>query len=185
MKIGVSGNIGSFSEEAAKYYCQKEKIKNYELEYLISVENVLKKLTAGKINKGIFPIENSNGGVVIETIYAIAKFKFNIEKIFEIDIKDSLLVKSHANPNDIKTITSHNQALKQCRMYLRRKWPTVELAEYCDTASAAKDLSSGVLPDTTAVIAPKICAKLYKLDILEEGVQDLKFNFTTFICAIK
>ena len=70
-------------------------------------------------------------------------------------------------------------------MYLKRKWEEVELQEYSDTASAAKDLGQGVLPADNAVIAPKICAKLYKLDILEEGIQDLKFNFTTFITAAK
>ena len=29
IKIGVSGNVGSFSEEAANYYCQKNDIKDY------------------------------------------------------------------------------------------------------------------------------------------------------------
>jgi prephenate dehydratase len=36
---------------------------------------------------------------------------------------------------------SHPQALKQCRMYLKRKWFGIELEEYSDTASAARDLS--------------------------------------------
>jgi len=30
-KIGVMGGQGSFSEEAGNYYCQKNKIKEYEL----------------------------------------------------------------------------------------------------------------------------------------------------------
>jgi len=33
--------VGSFSEEAALEYCREEKIQNFELSYLISVENVL------------------------------------------------------------------------------------------------------------------------------------------------
>ena len=61
IKIGVSGNRGSFSEEAANYYCSKEKIQNYELDYLIGVEAVLQGLENGKIEKAVFPIENSNG----------------------------------------------------------------------------------------------------------------------------
>lgn len=183
IKIGVSGNVGSFSEEAANYYCLKNKISNYELVYLISVENVLVSLANKKINKGVFPIENSNGGIVYEAVYAMSKYIFKIQNIFEIDIKHCLLVKPGVNSSNIKKIISHQQALKQCRMYLKRKWGDVELEEYSDTAEAAKDLGSGKLSVDAAVIAPKVCAELYNLVILEEGIQDLKFNFTTFIVA--
>lgn len=183
--IGVSGALGSFSEEAAKYYCHKQKIGNCKLEYLVSAENVLKSLKTKKIDLGVFPIENSNGGIVYEAVYVMAKYVFQIEKMFEIDIRHCLLVKPGAKVGDIKKIVSHQQALKQCRMYLKRMWPQVELEEYSDTAEAAKHLSEGKLPATCAVIAPKGCAKLYKLQILEEGIQDLKFNFTTFIVAKK
>ena len=185
LRIGVSGEIGSFSEEAAKYYCQKHNIKKYELLYLTSAERALQSINEDIADKCVFPIENSNGGIVIEAVYAMAKYNFHIERMFEIDIKHCLLVKKGANVSKIKKITSHQQALKQCRMYLKRKWMDVELEEYSDTASAAKALGAGKFPATTAVIASRGCAKLYDLDILEEGVQDLKFNFTTFIVATK
>lgn len=183
LKIGVSGNLGSFSEEAANYYCHKNNIKDYEIVYLISVENVLNSLTNQKIDQGVFPIENSNGGIVYEAVYAMSRYIFSIEKMFEIDIKHCLLIKPGANTSSIKKIASHQQALKQCRMYLRRKWGETELEEYEDTAQAAKDLSEGKFSSGTAVIAPKVCANLYDLEVLEEGIQDLKFNFTTFIVA--
>jgi prephenate dehydratase len=183
--IGVAGNEGSFSEEAGKYYCQKNEIEDYKLEYLLNVENVLKALNEDKIEKAVFPIENSNGGMVYEAVYAMSKNNFEIENIFEIDIKMNLLVKKGVNVSDIKKITSHPQALKQCRMYLKRKWTEVELEEYSDTASAAKDLSQGVLDENCAVISSRVCVDLYSLDLLEEGIQDLKFNFTTFIVGVE
>jgi len=185
LKIGVAGNQGSFSEEAGKYYCQKNEIENYELEYLLNVENVLKVLHSNKVDKAIFPIENSNGGIVYEAVYAMSRNNFEIENIFEIDIKMNLLVKKGIKKNDIKTIVSHPQALKQCRMYLKRKWGEAELEEYSDTASAAKDLSRGVLAENCGVISPRVCAKLYGLNLLEESIQDLKFNFTTFVVGTK
>lgn len=185
IKIGVMGGEGSFSEEAANYYCKKMGIVDYELVYLITAEKVLGDLTGGAVELGIFPIENSNGGIVYEAVYAMAKYNFNIKQMFEIDIRHNLLVKAGTNPSEISKITSHQQALKQCRMYLKRKWPEVELEEYKDTAEAARDLAAGRLSPTTAVIAGSVCAELYGLEMLEEGIQDLKFNFTTFVVAAK
>jgi len=185
MIIGISGNKGSFSEEAAQYYCLKNKIKDYQLNCLTGVEGALSALTDKKVEKAIFPIENSNGGAVMEALYAMSNHVFHIEEIFEIDVKHNLLVLPGTNAGDVKKITSHPQALKQCRMYLQRKWETTELEEYCDTASAASDLSNGKLDKNTAVIAPKVCAVMYGLEILEESIQDLKFNYTSFIAATR
>jgi prephenate dehydratase len=185
MKIGVMGAKGSFSEEAGRAYAQKAAIKKFTLEYLINAENVLTQLEKGKIDIGIFPIENSNGGIVLEAVYAMAKHNFTIKKLFEIDVHHCLLVKKRVTADKIRTITSHDQAIKQCRMYLKRVWPKVKIREYEDTAKAAEDLANGTLPASTAVIASRAAAHVYKLDILEESIQDLKFNYTSFIAAIK
>jgi prephenate dehydratase len=70
-------------------------------------------------------------------------------------------------------------------MYLKRVWPDADIEPYVDTAKAAEDLAASTLPDTTAVIAPRRCAELYGLSILEESIQDLKFNYTTFVVAVQ
>jgi len=183
--IGISGKEGSFSEEAAAEYVRENSIENHAISYLVSVENVLRGLDAGEINLGIFPIENSNGGLVIEAVYAMAKHTFSIEKLFEIDVRQNLMCIHGVNPGDISVIASHQQALRQCRMYLKRKWPEVDLKEWEDTAAAASDLAAGKLTKNTAVIAPKRSAQLYGLEIIEENIQDLKFNFTTFLAVRK
>jgi len=183
--IGISGGIGSFSEEATNYYCHKNNITDYKIEYLISVENVLNNLAEGKIDYGIFPIENSNGGIVIESVYAMSKYLFNIEKMFEIDIRHCLISKPGIESNEITLISSHDQALKQCKMYLKRIWPNIEIKEWQDTADSVRALRDGELPPNTAVIASAKAAKIYNMQILEEGIQDLKFNFTTFLLVSK
>lgn len=185
MIVGVSGAQGSFSEQAALDYLRKHNIEDYEIKHLISVENVLTALDEGQIEMGIFPIENSNGGIVIEAVYAMSRHMFKIKEIFEIPVIHCLLVKPGTKAENIKKIASHDQALKQCRMYLRRNWGKVELEERDDTAKAAKDLSEGKLGPDTAVIAPEGAAKIYGLDILEKGIQDLKFNFTSFLAVEK
>ena len=185
MKIGIMGAEGSFSEEATRKYIENEILKDVEIVYLISAERVLSALEEGHIDRGIFPIENSNGGIVIEAVHAMAKHRFEVEKMFEIDVHQCLMVLPGTNPDQVQSITSHDQALKQCRMYLKRKWPGVELSEYEDTAKAALDVSQGVLSPNTAVIASRRAAELYSLEILEESIQDLKFNYTSFVVATR
>jgi prephenate dehydratase len=185
MKIGVMGAKGSFSEQAGERYCREHCNGDGEILPLVSAENVLTALESGEIDRGVFPIENSNGGIVIEAVHAMAKHRFAIERMFELDVHHMLLVKPGVTASHITTVSSHDQALKQCRMYLKRMWGSADIVPYADTAKAAEDLSTGVLTDTTAVIAPRSCASLYGLEILEESIQDLKYNYTTFVVATK
>ncbi len=183
LRIGISGASGSFSEEAARSYTQTADLKDFSLDYLISVENVLAALEKGDIDLGVFPIANSTGGVVTEAGEAVAKHRFNIKKLFGIDIRQNLLAQKGVSKSDITTIVSHDQALKQCRAYLKKNWPKAKIEEYEDTAKAAEDLASGKLSPTTAVIASKTAADIYGLHILDESIQDLTSNFTTFLAA--
>jgi len=185
MTIGIMGAKGSFSEQAAEAYVELEKLATAKIAPLVSAEAVLSAVEEGTIDKGLFPIENSNGGIVLEAVHAMAKHRFAIERMFEHDVHHMLLVKPGVTASHINKITSHDQALKQCRMYLKRAWPEVDISEYADTAAAAKALHDGELPDSTAVIAPRRCADLYGLEIMEESIQDLKFNYTTFVVATK
>ena len=183
--IGVSGVRGSFSEEAARAYAHKAGLKHYKINYLITVENVLVALEEGTISLGIFPIQNATMGLVVEAAHAMAKHHFHIKKVFEIIIHQNLLVKKGVQAEKVTKIVSQDPAIRQCTMYLKRVWPKTKLGNYTDTAKAAEDLASGKLPKTTAVIASRAAATLNKLDILEESIQDLKFNYTSFIAAVK
>lgn len=184
-KIGVSGNGGSFSEEAGRVYARDAGIKDFQIVYLTDAEHVLTELEAGTIDVGIFAIENSNGGVVTEYLPAIARHRFSIDKIFEIPVDHMLLVRPGTKASEVTTIVSQKQALRQCRMYLRRRWPETEVQEYIDTATAAKDLADGKLPATAAVVASARAGELHGLEVLEAKIQDLKFNYTVFIAAAK
>jgi prephenate dehydratase len=170
MKIGVMGDRGSFSEMAGEMYIKNNQLENAEVVPLVTAERVLTELEAGDIDKGIFPIENSNGGIVIEAVYAMAAHRFKIEKMFELDVHHNLLVKKGVTASQIDTVTSHDQALKQCRMYLKRIWPEASIVPFSDTAAAARALHEGELPLTTAVIASRKAAEMYELDILEDSI---------------
>lgn len=181
--IGVSGAAGSFSEEAALIYARKHKLGKRRIEYLISAEGVLAALEEGRIELGIFPIENLNGGMVDEALEAMSGHIFRIERKFNIEVHQNLLVKNGMTASRVRKITSHIQARLQCERYLQRQWPHTPFEDYADTAKAAEDLASGKLPATTAVIASLAAARVYGLKVLESSIHDDKFNFTRFIAA--
>jgi prephenate dehydratase len=183
-RIGVMGIRGSFSEEAALEYARDNQLGEVEIVELVSTEGVLSAVEHGRIDYGIFALENSNGGVVYESVYAMAAHRFRVVDLFEIDVNHTLLVHpSLEGRQRIDRIASHQQAIRQCRMWLRHNFPTTLVTEEADTAEAARMLGAGELPPSAAVIAAERCAELFGLRVLERRIQDLKFNFTTFVAA--
>ena len=180
IRIGVSGDRGSFSEEAAILYSAGSGLET-KIIYLIDMEGVLLALNAGTIDLGIFPVVNSRGGLVHPAFKAMGKYKFNMIDEIWLDVKQSLLAKKNITKAGIKAIASHLQAMAQCERYLEKKFPKIKLIEWEDTAKAARDLAEGKLKSDTAVIAPARCARIYGLQVLDGSIQDMHPNLTTFI----
>lgn len=183
LRVAVMGSMGSFSEEAALHYLKAAGTKKFQLLYPVSADGVLSALDEKTADIGIFPIHNSIGGLVIESIYAASEHDFSIEELFEIDIRQCLMALPGVKKTDIKKITSHPQALAQCKGYLKATFPKAQLIEANDTATAAQMLSNHPAYKTTAVIAPKRCAAMYGIQLLEGNIQDQKINHTQFIVA--
>ena len=183
MIVGIQGIQGSFSEEAAKSFCKKFGIKDFEFKYLVSSMNVLNSLTDKTIDTGIFAMENAQGGVVIESVEALAKNQCEIVDMFYVEISQNLLALKGVSLGEIDQIHSHEQALKQCKDYLAERFWSKKLIEEDDTAKAAQDLAKGNLPKNAAVIASKFSAEKYDLSILDNDIHDLKRNLTLFLAV--
>ena len=181
IKVGIQGGKGSFSEQAANQFITNHELENTMIEYLISSDNVLFSVENNEVDYGIFAMENAQGGVVIESVKALAKYRCQIIEMFHITVVQNLLTLENINLGDITEIHSHQQALRQCKNYLSDHFWTRPLIESDDTAEAARRLSEGELIKTAAVIGNKSCADLYNLKILKESIHDLKNNLTLFI----
>jgi prephenate dehydratase len=181
--LGVSGDPGSFSEEAGLLYAQRVGIKP-TLRYLTDMEGVLAALEQKKIDVGIFPVVNSRGGLVNMAFEAMGKYLFTMIDEVWLDVRQCLLAKPGIEVHHIKKIVSHPQAIAQCERYLSQKFKKASLIEWQDTAKAAKDLSTGKLGKMTAVIAPQRAARLYGLTVLIKDMQDNHPNLTTFIVVV-
>jgi len=183
--IGIQGGKGSFSEEAAKTYAKKHGIDEFEISYLISTKAVLVGVESGAIRYGVFAMENAQGGVVIESVLALAEQRCRIIEMFHITVSQNLLARHGVFMGDISEIHSHQQALRQCKDYLSEHFWTRPLIEEDDTAEAARRLSEGKLPETVGVVGSKYCAELYDLNIIEKDIHDLKHNLTLFLSVEK
>lgn len=185
IKIGVQGAKGSFSEQAAHAFIERQKINGGDIIYLISSEGVFKALEEESIDFGIFAMENAQGGVVIESVKALAAHRCHIEDMFHVFINQNLLTRPGTKAGEITAIHSHQQALRQCRNYLADHFWSCPLIEEDDTAESARRLSNGELPGTAAVIGNQACADLYNLEVFQADIHDLKNNLTLFLGVSK
>ncbi len=182
--FGIQGGKGSFNEEAIMNYINKNKIRKYQIKYLFTTEKVLKNLHEGNIDFGLFAIQNAVGGVVEESTHAMAKYKFKILQEFQILIRHFLMKRKDVDLKNIKTVMAHSQNFRQCKDNLEKKYPNLKQmsgeGDLLDTAKCAEALSKNKIDKNTAILGPKILAKIYDLEIIDEDLQDSKNNLTTF-----
>ena len=132
----------------------------------------------GSADFAVLPIENSSAGIVSEIYDLLVEFENYIVGEQIIPINHCLLGCAGTKISDIKTVYSHAQSLMQSAHYLQEKgWQQISMK---NNAFAAQKVAEDKNP-TEAAIASEYAAKVYGLEILEKGVNDLKENSTRFI----
>jgi prephenate dehydratase len=120
-------------------------------------------------------LENSIEGSINEIYDLLLQTKMNVVGEIYQRVRHCLI--ANRGTKMIRYVHSHPQALAQCRAYLQNKglkpMPTY------DTAGAAKMIKENKMVDSAA-IASKRAAELYDMEILDEGIEDRKNNYTRF-----
>jgi prephenate dehydratase len=175
-RVGFQGEPGAYSEMATIQY-----FRNSNLVPMKSLQDVFDGLRHGEVDFGVVPIENSIEGSVNETYDLLLDTNFVVSGEIYQRVRHCLIVNKGGGSN-IRSVYSHPQALAQCRRYLQgRNLATV--AAY-DTAGAVKMIKQKKNMKVAA-IASRRAAELYEMDILEEGIEDSKNNFTRFLIMSK
>jgi len=182
VRIGVSGEEGSFSAKAALGWAAENGMTDFQIVHLVEIEPVLAAIAVGgQIDLGVFPLFNNSVGLIEPALDAIEKYNFcRIDKV-PLLVEQCLLARKGVTVEQILTITSQGPAIEQCQRRLHRHWRHVDIDLYSDTAKAAHDLANGILPATTAVIASRDAARIYGLNVLEKPFQDDAENMTAFL----
>lgn len=179
-KIGIMGEIGSFSHEAAdQWLSQQHPGKKYITEFLVSADRVLAGLINGTVDLGILALQNASGGIIRETVESLAVNPCQIVEYFSLHISQCVIGKTVLKRPT--AIHSHPHALAQCSIFLNTEYAGVPNVEETDTALAARKLSEGHISDKDYVVASEYVADLYGLKIIHQGIQNMQNNITDFI----
>ncbi len=145
-------------------------------------EDAFNAVESGKADLAMIPIENTIAGRVADIHHLLPESKLHIVGEYFLPIHFQLMVLPGVARSEIKTVHSHIHALGQCRKYIRKNgWKGVIAG---DTAGAAR-LIADLKDRSMAALAPRLAAKLYGLDILEENVEDSSSNVTRFVVLTK
>ena len=179
MKIAFQGTKGAYSELALYKFFGEMHAKPIGFDLS---EEVFQAVEESEVDYGIIPVENSIvGNVAINTDLILTHELFIIGEVY-LDIHHCLLALPGVKLEDIKTVHSHPVAQAQCHDFLARHKIT-PIPDF-DTAGACENLVRKKLKHE-ATIASALCAKYYKLNIVEESIQKVKHNITRFMIMVK
>jgi prephenate dehydratase len=179
-RIAVQGIAGSFHEDAAVKYFD-EKIEVVECK---SFTSVCELIDSDKVEYAVMAIENSIAGSLLKNYQLIRDYHLRIIGEIYLHIQMNLMVSPGVKKEDITDIYSHPVALQQCVEYIEKYFPDARLHEGQDTAAAAKMMATEK-PKNAAAIANMRSAEMYKLEVLETGIETNKKNYTRFLILSK
>ena len=140
-----------------------------------SFEDAIDAVQDGTVGRAMIPIENSQHGRVADIHFLLPESGLSIVAEIFLPIHHCLMA---LGEGPFTTVTSHPQALGQCRGYTRARGLTP--VSYADTAGAAALVADGGDP-AAAAIAPKLAAELYGLKLVAENIEDAAHNMTRFV----
>ncbi len=173
LKIGFLGPEGPFTQQAV-YKHFGHSVRGVPLP---SIPEVFQEVQAGHADFGVVPIENSTGGVVEFSIDMFLNTTLKICGEIELRIHQNLMGRM-GSLEQIRRVCSHPQSLSQCRQWLQRHLPDVELVPVSSNAEAARRARD---EDGTAAIAGQVAAEIYTLQIIVPEIEDQPDNTTRFL----
>lgn len=171
-RVGFLGPADTFSHMAAL------RVFGCSAEYhpLPSFVDIFTEVERGHVDYGVVPVESSMGGSVGEILDCFISFDLKIINEVMLRIAQNLLAKG--SMDKIKRVYSKDNALLQCRNWLRANLPHAELIPTSSTAEAARRAAQ---EEDAAAIASALAAQTHGLTILAEHIEDRPQNYTRFL----
>ncbi|MFB9845468.1 prephenate dehydratase [Mucilaginibacter ginsenosidivorans] len=174
-RVAIQGIRASFHEEAAFIHFGED-IQTIECS---SFKQTFEALQNKEADYVVMAIENSIAGSILPNYSLMMSYNFPVVGEVYLPIQLHLLALPGVKFEDVKYVTSHPIAIRQCIDFFD-EYPHLKVVESSDTAACAKRIREEELTDTVA-IANTLAAKLYGLDIMERRIESNKKNFTRFL----
>ncbi len=182
LRIGFLGPEGTFTEEAL---LGEADYASAAITPMGSLVDVLEAVRDGQMDLGFVPLENAIEGTVRDIIDSLVfEFDLRIQREVILDVHLHLMAPPGTTLADLEQVASIPMATAQCRGYLARHLPSVDLVATNSTAEAARLVGAAdpaLASRPTAAIAPRLAATLYGLNVLAEDVEDHPENQTRFV----
>jgi prephenate dehydratase len=175
MHVAFQGEVGAFSEEAAKVLFAEAVIMP-----LPSFEAVFEAVEAGRAARAVIPIENSLFGSVHANYDLLRAHAVHIVGEVRLRIRHHLMALPGTTLGEVRRVYSHPQALGQCQDFLRTHLPEAEAVPAYDTAGAAKMVAAERLSGAAAIASEQAAAE-YGLAVLAAGIESNHQNYTRFL----
>ncbi|MEL0119031.1 MAG: prephenate dehydratase [Opitutae bacterium] len=170
--------IGYLGPEAT--YTQQAALKNFgsSVEYrpYNNIADVFHQVEKGDADYGVVPVENSTEGAVFHSLDMLAETDLKITAQVYLPIEHCLL--SSAPLEEITEVHSKDQALGQCRKWLRTNLPNATIVECSSTARAVEIARD---KPRIAAIASSLAGELYDVPVIQRNIQDRAENITRFL----
>ncbi len=173
-RVVFQGAEGAYSQAAMVEYFG-EQVNSFHVD---TFRDAMLAIDEGSADFAVLPIENSSAGIVSDIYDLLVEFENYIVGEQIIPIEHCLLGVKGTTMESVQTVYSHPQSFMQSQRYLLEKgWQQISMK---NNAFAAKKIAEEKNV-TQAAIAGAYAAKVYGLEILERGINDLKDNSTRFI----
>ena len=180
MQIGYLGPAGTFSEEAAITYAERERIKDPVYIPFPSFFAVGQAVLDRHVDAGVLPVENSlEGQVGSPNDILIAEDRlFGCAEVV-LPIRIHLSGKDGTKIEQATRIYSHPQPFGQCAAFIYKYFPTLQQITSASTSQAVPDMLMS--PEPALALSNERAALYYGATIVRRDVQDNSANETRFL----
>ena len=175
-KVAIQGIAGSYHDIAAHNYFEGEEI---EIIPCNTFRDVIATIKKDPSVLGLMAIENTIAGSLLQNHELIRESGLNIIGEYKLRISHSLVALPGTTIHDVTEVNSHPIALMQCGDFLDTI-PHAKIVEKEDTALSARWIAENKLKGHAAICG-KMAAQIYGLEVLAEGIETNKRNFTRFL----
>ena len=175
-KVAIQGIAGCYHDIAARNYYEGEEIEIIPCNTFPDVISTIKKDPS---IVGLMAIENTIAGSLLQNHELIRESGLRVTGEYKLRISHSLVALPGTSIHDITEVNSHPIALMQCTEFLNTL-PNAKVVEKEDTAMSARWIAENHM-EGHAAICGKLAAEIYGMEVLAEGIETNKRNFTRFL----